>query len=152
MLKLYGEDFALGRARFFDDVPERSEPTPKIFVKIALGGPESPLTLLAQLDTGSAWSILDRESAADIGLLTAPGPPRELRTPLGIIKGRLVAVPVELMADEGTSLDIEAVFFISEDWPGKTFLGYSGLLERIRFALDPPKNDFYFGEPGEFSS
>jgi len=26
-----------------------------------------------------------------------------------------------------------------------TFLGYSGLLDRIRFALDPQANDFYFG-------
>ena len=151
MLKLYGDDFALGRARFFDHLPDRSEPTPKIFVKIALGGPRTPMTLLAQLDTGSAWSILDCESAEDIGLLTAPGIPRELRTPLGTINGRLVTVPIELIADEGTSLDIEAIFFISEDWPGKTFLGYSGFLERIRFALDPPKNDFYFGEPGDSS-
>jgi hypothetical protein len=28
-----------------------------------------------------------------------------------------------------------------------TFLGYSGLLERIRFAVDPQQNNFYFG-PG----
>ncbi len=27
-------------------------------------------------------------------------------------------------------------------------LGYSGLLERIRFAVDPPRNDFFFGPLG----
>jgi len=26
-----------------------------------------------------------------------------------------------------------------------SFLGYSGLLSNIRFALDPQANDFYFG-------
>ncbi len=37
----------------------------------------------------------------------------------------------------------------SSDWPpGKTFLGYSGLLDSIRFALDPQRNHFYFG-PGD---
>lgn len=39
-------------------------------------------------------------------------------------------------------------FFVSQDWPsGLTFLGYSGLLDSIRFALDPQANHFYFGLP-----
>jgi hypothetical protein len=42
---------------------------------------------------------------------------------------------------------VEATFFVSPEWPGKTFLGYKGFLDRLRIALDPPVNDFYFGEP-----
>ena len=31
--------------------------------------------------------------------------------------------------------------FVSPDWPeGLSFLGYTGLLDSIRFAFDPPKN------------
>lgn len=33
-------------------------------------------------------------------------------------------------------------------WPdGMSFLGYSGLLDSLRFAVDPQANDFYFGLP-----
>jgi hypothetical protein len=52
------------------------------------------------------------------------------------------------LAEIGESYDTEGTFFISPDWPaGRTFLGYSGLLDSIRFALDPQANHFYFG-PG----
>jgi hypothetical protein len=33
----------------------------------------------------------------------------------------------------------------SPDWRGPNFLGYQGLLQRIRFAVDPEVNLFYFG-------
>jgi hypothetical protein len=55
-------------------------------------------------------------------------------------------VPVLILADEGDSLEVDAVVFVSKDWPaGKNFVGYSGLLESIRVALDPQANHFYFG-------
>ncbi len=63
--------------------------------------------MIAQLDTGAAWSVLEPKVANLLG-----------------------------------------TFFICSDWPdGRTFLGYSGLLDSIRFALDPQANHFYFG-PG----
>ena len=51
-----------------------------------------------------------------------------------------------LHADEGESLDVEATVFQSPDWRGPSFLGYQGLLQRIRFAVDPETNLFYFGQ------
>lgn len=60
--------------------------------------------------------------------------------------GSLVRVPFTLLADEGEELVSEGLFFVTPDWPeGMTFLGYSGLLDSIRFALDPQVNDFFFG-------
>jgi len=61
------------------------------------------------------------------------------------VEGRLERTAVSILADEGDSLDIEATAFVSPDWKDVTFLGYSGLLERIRFAIDPRENLFYFG-------
>jgi hypothetical protein len=52
-----------------------------------------------------------------------------------------------ILADDGESLEVQATVFVSRDWPAGTFLGYSGFLERIRFAVDPQQNDFHFG-PG----
>jgi hypothetical protein len=68
-----------------------------------------------------------------------------LDTRLGTLKGSLYRIPVALPADEGQPLEAEATVFLSPDWRGPNFIGYQGLLQRIRFAVDPEVNLFYFG-------
>lgn len=149
MLQLDGELFTIGRARYRDHRPERPEPTAKIHVRIRLG--ELPAELLFTLDTGAAWTCLDPELADDAGLLTGDaGVAVPLQTPFGRFNGRLLRVPLKIMADhdQGRTLDVVATAFVAIDpgWPaGRSFLGYAGLLERIRFAIDPGTNYFYFG-------
>ena len=144
MLKLYGSPFTSGRSKYVDHVPDRREPTAKIYVRIQLGGMDE--TVAAQIDTGAAWSVLGSAAARSLGLLDEPGERARILTSFGVKDGVLVRLPLTIMADEGTSLDIHGTFFITPDWPeGLTFLGYSGLLDSIRFALDPQVNDFYFG-------
>lgn len=143
MLKLYGKDFARGRSRFQDHAERRFERTAKIYVKMRLNAVSHPV--LAQLDTGSAYSILDREVAEAEGALGG-GDPAAMHTRYGLIEGHLVRIPVLLLADEGVALNVEGgLFFVSEDWSFGNFLGYTGFLENIRIALDPPSNHFYFG-------
>lgn len=144
MLSLKGRSFTTGRAKFRDEAPGRQEPTAKIFVKIEF--PTLEGTWLAQLDSGAAYSMLDIELAESLGVLDGDGAPAKVDTRLVKISGRLERVPLVLIADEGASLEVEATFFVSRDWPGKTFLGYTGFLDKLRIALDPPVNDFYFGE------
>jgi len=144
MLTLQGHDFCGGRSRFEDEDRRNPEPTAKIFVAIRLPGVST--LFWAQLDTGSPWSILDPEIAEAAGIPAEEGVAQVLLTRLGRFEGRLVKVPITLPADDGESLDLEGTFFIAPDWPpGKSFLGYSGLLDSIRFALDPAANHFYFG-------
>ena len=69
-----------------------------------------------------------------------------LSTRLGLLHGALYRVPLSFSADEGESLDLEATVFLSPDWTGPNFIGYQGLLQRIRFAVDPDANLFYFGQ------
>ncbi len=52
---------------------------------------------------------------------------------------------IEFLADDGQDLEVEATFFIARDWPEPSVLGYTGVLDRIRFAIDPQANRFYFG-------
>jgi hypothetical protein len=146
MLELGGKSFTTGRARFRDQAPGASEATAKIFVKIELPPPLEG-TLLAQVDSGAAYSMLDVEVAEALGLLDGGGEPARIHTRQGSIPGRLERVPLILVADEGDSLEVEATFFVSREWSGKTFLGYTGFLDRLRIALDPRVNDFYFGAP-----
>jgi hypothetical protein len=144
MLSLGEESFTTGRAKFRDQAPGAQELTAKIFVKVEFPGLEGDW--LAQLDSGSAYSMLDVEVAQALGLLNGDGEPASIGTRLGIIEGRLERIPLVLVADEGVSLDMEATFLVSQGWSGKTFLGYTGFLDKLRIALDPLLNHFYFGE------
>lgn len=144
MLKLGGVDFTQGRSTYRDQSPEVWEPTAKIYVRVLVGDLER--VVVAQLDTGAAWSVLDPLVARPLGLLEVEGHPTKLETHFGTLEGRLVRVPLRFIAEQGISLDAEGTFFISPDLPpGRTFLGYSGLLDSMRFALDPRANHFYFG-------
>lgn len=143
MLKLGDEDFTTGRTTFLDRLPADPEATSKIYVKVRPG--DLPTTVLAQLDTGSPWSVLDPEIADAAGLFGLPGEPKKLLGRGIIFDGHLIRVPILILADEGDSLEVDAVVFVSKDWPAGNFVGYAGLLESIRVALDPQANHFYFG-------
>lgn len=138
-----GTPFTSGKSTFLDRPDSSAEPTAKIWVRIepdSLGG-----EILAQLDTGAAWSILDPEIAEALSLLNGQGEPVSLRTRYGSINGRLERTRIDIIAEQGDSLTVDATVFISPQWPGGSFLGFGGLLERIRFAIDPRDNSFHFG-------
>lgn len=144
MLKLGDASFTTGRAKFHDAAPGAREPTAKVYITVRFSGLEGDA--LAQLDTGAAWSTLQLDIAELIGVLDGDGEPTEMLTNQGLVRGRLERAPLTLVADEGISLDLDATFLVSRDWRGGTFLGYTGLLDKLRIALDPPAYFFYFGE------
>jgi hypothetical protein len=144
MLRLGTADFTTGRAKFADIADWATDKTPKIYVKITPQNLEGTI-LLAALDTGAAWSILDAEVAENLDLIDGSGELVRVSTWRGPIEGRLHRIGLRLHADEGVSLDFEATFLISRDWRGN-FLGYGGLLQHIRFAVDATSNFFYFGK------
>ena len=136
--------FSSGRSKFLDRHPAFVEPTAKVFVKVVFAGLDT--TWLAQVDTGAAYSVLEAGAARALGLLGAQGYSMRLSTRAGDLWGQLIRIPIKLIADEGDSLDLETTFFVSSDWHGATFLGYTGLLDKLRIALDSPANQFYFGQ------
>jgi hypothetical protein len=143
LVRQNGTPFTVGRSRFLDRASGSHEPAAKIFVKIE---PESlGVVILAQLDTGAPWSILEPEVADALSLLNGEGAPARISTRRGEFDGRLQRTRLSIVADEGESLGVEATVWVSPEWPERSFLGYGGLLERIRFAVDPDDNSFYFG-------
>jgi hypothetical protein len=146
LLTLDGDRFTCGRATFSDSSPYQPEPTAKVYVKVRFGNLHE--SVMAQIDTGAAWSILAPDMAQAVNVSFENGDSARLNTRLGIKRGRLVKVGFTFVAEAGDPFDTEGTFFVSPDWPdGLNFLGYSGCLDSIRFALDPQANYFYFG-PG----
>jgi len=69
----------------------------------------------------------------------------KLSTAYGEVTGTIQRQTISLVAEQRDSLEIDASVFVTADWRYGNFLGYSGLLDRIRFAFDPGTNSFYFG-------
>ncbi len=97
------------------------------------------------LDTGAPWSVLNAEVADDLELFDRDGETVTISSRMGTVQGKLVRAMTTLVAEDGDSLEVDSIVFVSRDWPAGNFIGYSGLLERIRFAIDPHDNAFIFG-------
>lgn len=107
----------------------------------------------AMVDTGAQWSVIGGElaQALESAALETVGT-MAMTTRLGTINGELCAVSITLVAQEGDDLAIEATALVAPDWTGPpVVLGHRGLLEKVRFALDPGVTQgdqwLYFGHP-----
>jgi hypothetical protein len=98
------------------------------------------------IDTGSPWCVMPPQTASMLGCEPAPGePPIRMATRLGTFEGWLERVRLQFPAALGALVSLEATWFVSPDWPGPLVIGWKGGLERIRCALDPTEEAFYFG-------
>ncbi len=103
----------------------------------------------AMLDTGAPYFVCKRE-VADSWLALG----EELNAvTLGIrginCRGRLRRGTVEVVASEGDGFTIDATVFVADDAPAtmpECVLGFFGCLDRLRFAIDPHRQMFYFGQ------
>lgn len=132
-----------GRAKYQSNV---DEPTGPLLVAVLCRVGERADKETALVDTASPLCILPPSIALELGYaLDAEGDTR-LHTRFGLLSGNLIRLPVLFVADEGEPAEVEATWFLLPDWPGPIVIGWSGCLERMRFAFDPRENDFYFAE------
>ena len=135
--------FATGLSRYLDSEGTETVPEARIVIPVASPSPSAETSFLAVVDTAAPWCVFRPDVVLDH---FEPVPDRVvLSTRLGVFHGRLYRGLITLVADQGTPLDVDATVFLAPDWPGPNFLGYQGFLQRIRFAVDPESNLFYFG-------
>ena len=142
-----GEAFALNSARYYEEDPSGESGQTSIHVEIIING-ANRISTLARLDPATPWVVLNSELTETLGL-GAHGPGAQLQTVVGRMTGTLERYPIVLAAEEGQSLEIDATLFVCSNWKRGNFLGYTGLLERIRFAIDPVSRLFYFGSTSD---
>ena len=140
--------FATGVATYEDSYPGEEE-HPRIVLTVVV---EEQLTIQEVVDTGAPWCILDPEVAQEIGVSADMGytAGKKLLMRGGSYSGAFHRMSIGLRNElDGEDLRIDATVFVpqvypGESWPHPNFLGLTGLLERIRFAVDPGDNAFYF--------
>ena len=142
-----GEPFATGACGYLDAYPDSEESMARIYVRIQPQG--TTLELLALLDTGAHYCLLNEDAArVTRGHLTMPLGEVALRTAHGPLRGELYIHRIRLIVEEGEPLDIDSTVFLPPGWRGPSILGYTGVMDRMRVALDPEINCVYYGPLG----
>jgi hypothetical protein len=142
MLRLdNGTVFATGSAPY-NFLPEGN---PRLQVQIEIDGQK----LSAAVDTAAPYFICNVATAESLGITAEDHlGVRELSTRKGVVSGKLYRIPLVLLATEGESVEIDATTFVPNDemWNAEPlFLGLFNCLDRVRFAVDPAAEKFYFG-------
>ncbi len=145
------DTFAQGAMRYFDHYS--NEKTVRIVLNVYLADHPEPISAIA--DTGAPWCVLNPFMFKKVAHLAESM--YTLDSPLNIrglnYTGWLYQLPMRLEALIGESLDIVGTAFVpdlppGEEWLYPNFIGLDGFLNRIRFAVDPANNLFFFGELG----
>ena len=135
------ESFACGESTYQEIDPSRRSDQTSVFVNIVLPGSQEIATY-AKLDPATPCVVLDSEFNEQLGLRVTQEKIK-LRTLAGEMIGSLERHPIKLEAEKGQALEINTTLFVCESWNRGNFLGYSGFLQRILFALDPEKFKFF---------
>lgn len=138
-----GTIFACSQTSYTDQIGEH--PDSRIYVLVQFD--TLPKTF-AVLDTGAPWCILNEEQAKELN----PNYKDEaidtkcLNIRGEKTKGVLIRLPITICAEQGLDIIIEGTVFVPQDERDlPNFIGLEGLLSRIKFAINPQSNIFYFG-------
>jgi hypothetical protein len=150
MLYREGDRFSQGMCRFSRSLSTRQGELDRIALFIDIEGSQTE----AAVDTGGAYLLCNPEIARELQLDPAEGLPIDHLYVRGQrIPGTLHKVSLTLLAEEGESLWVDVTAFVprsgpSIEWDLPVMLGFTGCLERCRFAVDPETETFYFGAFG----
>ena len=140
-----GEYFAIGAINYAYRPPITNDTN-----RIIIGVYVEDIITEAVLDTGAPYPIISPKIAKQAGLNRVK--PLERKTMVVRkmkLEGSIIRLNMTLPADEGEDLTVDATAFIPDveeywgDFP--CFIGQIGFLERIRYAVDPATDTFYFG-------
>lgn len=139
-----GEPFATGVAEYTYRPATEREDLPRVILPIEIEG----IATLAVLDTAAPYVVCVPEIAQQLSLSPEDSTgDMKLQVRGDTVSGHLYRLRLRFVASQGQSLDVEATAFVPDaDWgPWPCFIGLSGCLERMRFALDPVHDRFFFG-------
>ena len=141
--------FATG-ATYYDYRPVTlSETTNRIILQVEV----ADIVIDAVVDTGAPYVVLAPQIARLAGFNPTFALAKERMLIRGMrLDGSVTRLNVKLLADFGDNLDVDATVFVPdvEEYWGSfpSFIGLSDFLERIRFAVDPATDTFYFSSLG----
>jgi hypothetical protein len=132
------------------------EDAPRIMIQVQVQGRDT----IAMVDTGGLYLLCSPELAELLDLDNAPVVEKDVRLAIpryGKVTGSLCLTSLALLAEEGSGLELEVTAFVPQHWVSLdqdqplAIMGLWRCLEKIRFAVDPSSDTFYFGTLGDES-
>jgi hypothetical protein len=143
-----GISFPTGSVNYIYGPAHEQDKSSRIIFQVEIEG----LKTLAVLDTGGVYLVCTPEIGRELKLdpLSAINLEPEAINIRGFkIHGNLHLLNLTILASDGNSLGLQVTAFVpnaDEIWLNlPCFLGWQGCLERLRFAIDPSSDTFYFG-------
>jgi len=142
-----GRLFSQGACTFSYRPATEQDTTPRIMIGVQI----EDLCTEAAVDTGGVYLVCDPEIADLLELDPNSGLGADKLRIRGFeVHGTLHRVSLTVLAQEGQSLELEVTAFLprlqpNELWNLPSFMGLLSCLERLRFAVDPGTDVFYFG-------
>lgn len=144
-----GTAFSNGAMTYQFRPATRGEKYERLVVTIFVG----PFATTAVVDTGGVFFICTPELGKQLGLDPQRGAPTDKLYLRGrTLEGSLHPLEIELAAQDGETLIVTVTAFLphlraGEEWSEEfpCIMGLYGCLERLRFAVDPVTETFYFG-------
>lgn len=147
-----GEPFATGAVMYRYGPAGQRDANPRILIPVELEG----FATFAVLDTGSPYVMVAPAIAQRLGLDPANALEQTRITHRNNLwNGGLHRIEVKFVATQGMTPVVDATAFVPdvsemEPWGDMpSFLGLTGCLERLRFAVDPGTDTFYVGALNE---
>ncbi|MDY6806727.1 MAG: hypothetical protein SXA11_23370 [Cyanobacteriota bacterium] len=142
-----GDNFATGAIRYDYRPVTATETTNRIILPVLIEN----IPTEAVVDTGAPYVICPPRIARLAGIQDIQPLERSKMLIRGMrLDGSIIRLSIKIVALEGENLTVDATAFLPDveeywgDFP--SFLGLTGFLERIRFAVDPNTDTFYFGQ------
>lgn len=144
-----GAPFVLGVTGYDYRPATSQETTPRVVLQVAIEG----IVVEAVVDTGGVYLFCHPLIAQRLALTPAEalsGVQAILFRGV-LVPGRLYRLSLTLLADVGEDVTLQTTAFVPEPEEAEHWgempclLGFYGCLERVRFAIDPHTEQFYFG-------
>lgn len=143
-----GEPFATGAMDYLYQPATFGEDTLRILLAVEI----ESIPTVAMVDTGAPYVVCAPRLVRQIPLDTTSALERKTILIRGSwVSGYLYRLAVRFLAETGDSLAVDATVFLPDlEWEETwghlpSFIGWGGCLERMRFAVDPGSDTFYFG-------
>ena len=143
-----GEPFATGVTEYVYQPATPQDSFPRLILNVEFEGISSS----AILDTGAPYAICAPSVARRLALTPQQSLEKIRMIIRGVsVEGDLFRLAIRFVTLYGGDMDVDATVFVlgpesEESWGDlPSFIGLSGCLERMRFAVDPTSDSFYFG-------
>jgi len=141
-----GQPFVTGSVPYFIGEPGEKA-AGRLLLKVSVEG----LPTIAAVDTGGYYFVCHPGLAEALAPRLTDFLDQATLEIRGVkYRGTLYLLSVEIPASQGENLVVPATVFIpklahGQEWRLPSFVGFAGVLDRLRFAVDPATDTFYFG-------